>query len=145
MYIAGLALFVSIVGVGIYYAVKGFPPASRLIEETPPTPVQLEEGTANFYMFYTNWCPHCKTSKPVWASLKQSIENGKLKFGDTTVKILDVNCESDSNKCDGYGVDSYPTFKLDAKDKRYEYQGPPDVNEWKRFLVQILGPEKRTA
>lgn len=144
LYIAVLGLVVSGMIVGIYYAVKGFPPASRLVEETPPTPIELEEGTANFYMFYTDWCPHCTTAKPLWDSLDQSIKNGKSKFGDTTVNILKVNCQSDSKKCDGYGVNSYPTFKLDALNKRYEYQGAPSVSDWKHFLTQVLGSEKTT-
>ena len=33
-----------------------------------------ESETASLYFFYTEWCPHCKTAKPVWEKLKEKVE-----------------------------------------------------------------------
>lgn len=33
--------------------------------------------SADLYFFYTDWCPHCKTAKPVWNDLKEDV--GKKK------------------------------------------------------------------
>lgn len=47
-------------------------------------------SVATFMMFYTDWCPHCKTAKPVWDELKQerdgSVINGHV------VNFVEYNC-----------------------------------------------------
>ena len=34
--------------------------------------------SVDIYFFYTEWCPHCKTAKPIWNDFKNSMENTKI-------------------------------------------------------------------
>ena len=34
--------------------------------------------SADLYFFYTDWCPHCKTAKPVWNELQTDIGTNKI-------------------------------------------------------------------
>lgn len=141
----GLTFVLFAVFVGLYWAVRGFLPGSRLYEQELPGPNDLDAKTTRFRMFYTNWCPHCKAAKPVWDSFHQLMENQQFTYGGKTVELLKVNCEVDKGQCSRYGVDAYPTFKLETNSKVYEYVGPANVETWRTFLKTALGTEQRTA
>ena len=40
--------------------------------------------TADLYLFYTTWCPHCKKAKPEWERLK-------TKIGENPVNGVKIN------------------------------------------------------
>ena len=35
-------------------------------------------GVVELYFFYTEWCPHCKTAKPIWNKFKQEKGENKI-------------------------------------------------------------------
>jgi thiol-disulfide isomerase/thioredoxin len=43
---------------------------------------QNSNRTATLMLFYVDWCPHCKTAKPEWESLKSQYD-GKMINGYT--------------------------------------------------------------
>lgn len=141
----GVSIVLMGVFVGLYWALRGFMPGSRLYEQELPGPNDLDAKTTKFRMFYTNWCPHCKNAKPKWASLGQAMKNNPMTYGGKTVVLEAVNCELDKGKCARYGVDAYPTFKLETNSKLYEYIGPPEVNTWQTFFKSALGPAQKSA
>ncbi len=99
----------------------------------------FSEGFADnadkFVMYYADWCPHCKTVKPIWAewSKKGSIQiNGKTVF-------LDKVEESEKEKAAGKPVKGFPTFLLEkAGGKIVEYEGPRTVSGWEAFLKKNM-------
>lgn len=141
----GMSIVLMGVFVGLYWAFRGFLPGSRLYEQELPGPNDLDAKTTKFRMFYTNWCPHCKSAKPKWASLGQAMKTNPMTYGGKTVVLEAVNCELDKGKCARYGADAYPTFKLETNSKLYEYVGPPEVNTWQTFFKSALGPEQKSA
>lgn len=126
----------------IYYAVTGTPPGAKLIVQEPPVDSGLDEGQANLMFFYATWCPHCKTAKQPFHSLKQVIQNEALTYGGHTLTFEEVNAEVDKGKSALYNINAYPTFKLQTKDKLYEMVGAPTVTNFRAFLKKALGDEK---
>lgn len=125
-----------------YYLVTGTPPGAKLIVQEPPVDSGLDEGQANLMFFYATWCPHCKTAKQPFHSLKQLIKNDGLTYGGHTVTFEEVNAEVDKGKSALYNINAYPTFKLQTKDKLYEMSGAPNVANFRAFLKKALGDEK---
>lgn len=141
----GVSVVVFAVFVGLFWAVKGFMPGSRLYEQDLPSPNDLDSQTAVFRMFYVNWCPHCKDAKPVWKRMEQLLENQKVTFGGKTIRMEQVNCELDKGTCSKYRADAYPTFKLETNKKVYEYVGAPDLKLWTTFFTSALGKKEKSS
>ena len=92
--------------------------ASSMGENAPPS--SENQKTATLYMFGTNWCPHCKTAKPIWDDYISNNEN--LKVGNYDILFKSVDCDSEKNIADKFNVNGYPTFKLE--------RGPSDIVEF---------------
>lgn len=92
--------------------------------------------TADIYFFYTEWCPHCKTAKPVWADFKEQM-NGKTVHGISLV-FIEVDCDKDTATSDRFNVKGFPTIKL-MKDKQIiEYDAKPSVENLIEFVNTAL-------
>ena len=84
--------------------------------------------------FYTDWCPHCKTAKPIWKDLKDTtpaINNVKINY-------IDINCEAETELAEKYNVDGYPTIKLIKDNQVIEYDAKPDKETLLVFLNKFL-------
>ena len=92
--------------------------ASSMGENAPPS--SENQKTATLYMFGTNWCPHCKTAKPIWDDYISNNEN--LKVGTYDILFKSVDCDAEKNIADKFNVKGYPTFKLE--------RGPGDIVEF---------------
>ena len=92
--------------------------ASSMGENAPPS--SENQKTATLYMFGTNWCPHCKTAKPIWDDYISNNEN--LKVGNYDILFKSVDCDAEKNIADKFNVKGYPTFKLE--------RGPSDIVEF---------------
>lgn len=139
-----IALVASLAIIGIYWAVRGFPPGVSMYQTPPLIPNGIDPGQAKFMFFYTPWCPHCKTAQPVWASLKETLKNTPSTFGGHTVVFEEINCDSDKGKSALYKIEGYPTFKLETDSKLYDFKGKPSVVALQTFLTQTLGQQKST-
>ena len=95
---------------------------------------QQQEGiqSADIYFFFTTWCPHCKTAKPVWEEFKSQM-NGKTANG-LTLNFFEVDCDKDQATADKFNVKGYPTIKLVKGNKIIEYDAKPNV----KTLVQFV-------
>lgn len=89
----------------------------------------------DFYFFYTNWCPHCKSSKPEWTKFKERI--GDRKINNYNVRFFEVDCDKDSKVADKYNVDEYPTIKAISKDGVFEYNAKVESVTLMDFLESI--------
>ena len=84
--------------------------------------------------FYTDWCPHCNTAKPIWKDLKDTtpaINNVKINY-------VDVNCETEKELAEKYNVEGYPTIKLIKDNQVIEYDAKPDKETLLVFLNKFL-------
>jgi len=139
-----IALALALLVVGIYSAIRGYPPGVSTYQMPPLTQNGIDPGQAKFMFFYTPWCPHCKTAQPVWASLKETLKNTPSTFGGHTVIFEEINCDSDKGKSALYKIEGYPTFKLETDSKLYDFKGRPSVAGLEAFLTQVLGQKKAT-
>ena len=101
-------------------------------KEFAPGPRQGEYPTVELYYFYTEWCPHCKTSSPIWDKFKEEVD-GKF-FKDKMVKCIEVDCEKDTLTADKYDIKGYPTIKLVNDNKVIEYDAKAHLETLHQFL-----------
>ena len=96
-----------------------------------------QSDTADLYFFYTNWCPYCKTAKPVWQKFKEHIE-AKGHSSKVKINFIEVDCEKDHDTADKFDVSGYPTIKLLYNNKVIEYDAKPDQANLQQFLDESL-------
>jgi hypothetical protein len=139
----GYTLAFLVVFVGLYWAFRGFPPASRVViaQEKAKQPKSIREAT--FYFFYTNWCPYSQEAKPNVESLRDYLVD--YTYGGKTIQVELVNCDVDKKKCELYKIDAYPSYKLETSSTVYTYDGPAELSVFKEFFISALGPEKKAS
>jgi len=103
-------------------------------EQVPEDPTS--GGESELIFFYAEWCPHCKTAKPIWESLKSEYENKTI--NGSRVIFTEVNCTEENadveKMMNQYNVEGYPTFKLLKNGQIIEYDAKPN----RETLVQFL-------
>tara|TARA_Y100000814_G_scaffold276695_1_gene237116 strand:- start:341 stop:817 length:477 start_codon:yes stop_codon:yes gene_type:complete len=92
--------------------------------------------TATLYFFYTDWCPHCKTAKPIWKTFKEQIGNNIIK--DKKIKFVEVDCEKNGKVAEKYEVTGYPTIILTHGNKVIEYDAKTSIESLHQFLDTSL-------
>jgi len=128
--------------VGVYYAIRGFPPGARVIIKKPIIGDHVKENQAKFMFFYVTWCPHCKKAQQPWYSFKELFKNRHYTYGGKEVIFEEINCEADKGKAALYQISSYPTFKLETDEKIFEMDEKPNSDTFRNFLIKSLGSEK---
>jgi thiol-disulfide isomerase/thioredoxin len=88
--------------------------------------------SAELYFFYTEWCPHCKTSKPIWNDLQKDIGTNKVK--GKRIHFIAVDCDKEPETAAKYKVEGYPTIKLVVGNQVIEYDAKPEFETLKQFL-----------
>jgi thiol-disulfide isomerase/thioredoxin len=85
--------------------------------------------------FYTEWCPHCKSTKPEWDKFKDDVNN---KSFDIPINFKEIDCDIYTDVADQYNIDGYPTIKLLYKTEVYDYDATPDRYRLMEFLKGSL-------
>jgi thiol-disulfide isomerase/thioredoxin len=94
------------------------------------------ESAPTFTMYYADWCPHCKTIKPVFKDWSSS---GSTTVGGKTVFLTMVEADSNPEKMKGVPVKGYPTFLLQTADGQYkEFDGERTPEGWNSWLASNL-------
>jgi thiol-disulfide isomerase/thioredoxin len=95
---------------------------------------------AELILFYVDWCPHCKTAKPEWESLKTDYE-GKTINGYTII-FTEYNCTTESAQTEElmnkFKIEGYPTVKLIKDNQVIEYDAKPTKATMEQFLNTVL-------
>jgi len=96
--------------------------------------------TATLMLFYVDWCPHCKTAKPEWESLKAEYDGKSI--NGYTVNFVEYNCTNESAEVrqlmDKYNIEGYPTIKLVKDNQVIEYDAKPTKSTMSQFLNTVL-------
>ena len=92
--------------------------------------------TADIYFFYTEWCPHCKTAKPIWADFKAQMA-GKQVNG-ITLSFFEIDCDKDTATSDKFNVKGFPTIKLMKGNQIIEYDAKPSTVNLIEFVNTSL-------
>ena len=95
---------------------------------------------AELMLFYADWCPHCKTAKPIWNDLKSQYENKTI--NGYKVIFTEINCSEETAEVDKmmnqYNVEGYPTIKLLKDGQVIEYDAKPSKETLTQFLNTVL-------
>jgi thiol-disulfide isomerase/thioredoxin len=101
---------------------------------------QNSNKTATLMLFYVDWCPHCKTAKPEWESLKSDYDGKSI--NGYTVNFMEYNCTNESPETtqlmDKYNIEGYPTIKLVKDNQVIEYDAKPTKSTMEQFLNTVL-------
>jgi len=101
---------------------------------------QESNKTANLMLFYVDWCPHCKTAKPEWESLKSEYEGKNI--NGYTLTFTEYNCTTESPETEElmnkYKIEGYPTVKLLKDNQIVEYDAKPTKSTMEQFLHTVL-------
>ena len=92
--------------------------------------------TADLYLFYTEWCPHCKKTKPEWKRLKNEI--GENRVNGVKINFIEVDCDEDQATANKFKVEGYPTIKLVRGNKIIEYDAKPQFDTLMQFVNTSL-------
>jgi len=96
--------------------------------------------TATLMLFYVDWCPHCKTAKPEWESLKAEYDGKSI--NGYTIHFTEYNCTNESAETtqlmDKYNIEGYPTIKLVKDNQVIEYDAKPTKSTMEQFLNTVL-------
>jgi thiol-disulfide isomerase/thioredoxin len=95
---------------------------------------------AELMLFYADWCPHCKTAKPIWNDLKTQYQNKTI--NGYQVVFTEVNCTSESAETEQimnkYNIEGFPTIKLLKDGQIIEYDAKPNKDTLNEFLNTVL-------
>jgi hypothetical protein len=101
---------------------------------------QNSNKTATLMLFYVDWCPHCKTAKPEWESLKSQYDGKSI--NGYTVTFVEHNCTNESDEIsqlmDKYNIEGYPTIELIKDNQVIEYDAKPTKSTMEQFLNTVL-------
>ncbi|TMW63878.1 hypothetical protein Poli38472_014788 [Pythium oligandrum] len=83
-----------------------------------------------FVKFYAPWCGHCKKLAPVFEQL--AVDSA---ITGANVKVAKVDCTKERSVCERFGVQSYPTLKVVAKGRFYDYAGRREIDDMAHFAT----------
>jgi thiol-disulfide isomerase/thioredoxin len=140
--VAGLVIFAIILIVLAYYTYKQYTDGKTSFhanrENIPED--QNSNKTATLMLFYVDWCPHCKTAKPEWESLKTEYDGKSI--NGYTIHFMEYNCTNESAEIselmDKYSIEGYPTIKLVKDNQIIEYDAKPTKSTMEQFINTVL-------
>ena len=88
--------------------------------------------SADIYFFYTTWCPHCKTAKPIWEEFREEMKDKKV--NGIKLNFFEVDCDKDTATSDKFKVKGFPTIKLVKGKQIIEYDAKPN----KETLIEFV-------
>ena len=92
--------------------------------------------TANFVMFYADWCPHCVSTKPEMKKLENKLNSMNNKVNNKQVNVVLVDCEAHEDLAKQYEVNGFPTIALFRNSERIEYDSGRDADSMMEFLQE---------
>jgi len=142
--IAIILVVIVFIIISIYYYNKivgpKLAPSYSANRENMPKGAATGSKQAELLLFSVDWCPHCKTAKPEWESLKQEYQ-GKTINGYQVI-FTDVNCTNETPEVEKlmntYKVEGYPTIKLLKDGQIIEYDAKPTKATLVQFLNSVL-------
>ena len=95
---------------------------------------------AELMLFYADWCPHCKTAKPIWNELKTQYQNKTI--NGYQVLFTEINCTNENAETEQmmnkYNIEGFPTIKLLKDGQIIEYDAKPTKETLTEFLNTVL-------
>ena len=139
---AGVILFVIVGLIVAYYSYKQYIASKTTFHanrEHIPKDINSNK-TATLMLFYVDWCPHCKTAKPEWDTLKSEYETKTI--NGYNLSFVEHNCTNETAETtelmNKYNIEGYPTIKLVKDNQIIEYDAKPTKSTMEQFLNTVL-------
>lgn len=97
------------------------------------------------YFFHVDWCPHCKTSIPVWDKFKETYVK---KYNEDSsnryiLKCISINCTDESDSkivkiINDFQIESYPTIKMEKQGQRIEFDSKITEHSLEQFVETMV-------
>lgn len=136
--ITALVIIVAVCFVAYYLIVlrnsEGFFVADANKAEPKLTPDPSECVVA---LFYADWCPHCKSFKPIFQKAKEMMEQQSCtapELKGKKLRFVPVDCEAYPALAKQYSVNGYPTVKLITSDRVFEYDRGRDLDSMNNYF-----------
>lgn len=94
-------------------------------------------NTVDLYLFYTEWCPHCKKAKPEWETLKNKYSTN-MTINSYKINFVEVDCDANTELANKFKVEGYPTIKMVKGNQIIEFDAKPDIKNLEEFLSTVL-------
>lgn len=139
-YIYIFLLFVLVIGciTVAYYQYKAYNERQNKKNQYVENNEFVDENHYNtkgdIYFFYTQWCPYCKESMPIWESLSNT-----KRFKKFNLNFIKIDCEDKESKTyvDKFNITEYPSIILYIGGKKYIYDANLNEETLHRFLVAV--------
>jgi thiol-disulfide isomerase/thioredoxin len=95
-----------------------------------------DDKVAQLYLFKVDWCPHCKTAKPIFDDVEKELKGRPINGYTTTFKTVD--CEAEPDMADKFKIEGFPTVKLVKDGQVIEYDAKPEKDKIMEFLNTVL-------
>ena len=139
-----IILIIGLIGVAVYTYLKYISP--RLNPEFVPNKefvkIDSDVTEATLYFFYVDWCPYCKTAKPILEKLKESPESQKI--NGVSLQIESVDATNDDSGVAAFEqqhnvkIEGYPTIYLVKGDEVIEYDAKVSESSLDEYLNTVL-------
>jgi len=135
--VVAVILFIVLASLYYFYYVA---PQSKFQVNANSKDSNSPTNSAELLFFYADWCPHCKTAKPIWNELKTQYQNKTI--NGYQVVFTEINCSEETAEVDKmmnqYSVEGYPTIKLLKDGQVIEYDAKPSKETLTQFLNTVL-------
>ena len=140
-----IGVVVILIITAIYYYYKHVSPDMTVVtsannEHNTQGGTNQSSKEAELMLFYVDWCPHCKTAKPVWDDVKSEYENKTI--NGYKVIFTDMNCTEETAEVEQamnkYNIEGFPTIKLLKDGQVIEYDAKPTRDTLIQFLNTVL-------
>lgn len=141
--IIAVVIIAAIAGI-LYYVIKNdmIPGLNQMFQQSQgvtPAPDGIgatDDKVAQLFLFKVDWCPHCKTAKPIFDEIETQ-QKGK-QINGYTVAFRTVDCEAEPDMADKFKIEGFPTIKLVKDGNVIEYDAKPDKDKITEFLNTVL-------
>jgi protein disulfide-isomerase-like protein len=127
----GLVVLIIAVVIAYYYVSK----SNREGFEGGAPNLTPANGEVVVVLFKTEWCGHCKTTKPEYEKATSAL-NGKKNSSGKTIRFEKVDCDENKELGKEFGVSGYPTIKILNDDgSQDDYDGARSFEGLKKYLM----------
>ena len=138
--VMAIVFLLSLLAIGIYYYYTYVAPKLKPGYNSHIEGMSNKAPDAEILLFYADWCPHCKTAKPIWEEIKQKYQgkevNGRI------VTFTEINSTEEtpevSEMMQKYNVEGFPTIKLIKDDQIIDFDANPTESTLTQFLTTAV-------
>ena len=98
------------------------------------------KGDNSIMFFYTRWCPHCKTARPIWETFsakynKQFVNGYKCKFLE--YDLTDENNPETKKIMEDYNIEGFPSIKMKIGNDLVEFDAKITPTALEEFIQNV--------